>query len=80
MNWSSCQWIVTDDLQMRLAAAKFDQVQNKDRLTLSRDLNEMNQTLWLKSLLATKAAVMGMTRKASKRPANGGLPTNQDKK
>jgi len=78
MNWSSCQWIWTVDLNMRRVAAKFvprllTQDQQTTRLTLWRQLKNRieSEQNFLKTSRATKFGAMGTTLKPNKFRANG---------
>ena len=79
VSWSSCQRILSEELQMKRVAAKFvphvltaDQKQSQvDACLELKEHLEINPDLFLRSLLVTKAGAMPMTQRRSSSQANG---------
>jgi len=88
VSWSSCQRILTADLNMRRVAAKFvlhllTQDQKKLVWLCARSWKirlKMTQTFFLRSSRATKVGAMGTTLRPNKLRANGRHPLHRDRK
>ena len=88
VSWSSCQRILTVDLNKRRVAAKFvPRLLTQDQKPLvclcARILKvrlKVTQTFFLRSSRATKVGAMGTTLTPNKLRANGRLPLHRDRK
>ena len=88
VSWSSCQRILTVDLNMRCVAAKFvPRLLTQDQKTLvwlcARSWKirlKVTQTFFLRSSRATKVGAMGTTLRPNKLRANGRCPLHRDRK
>ena len=88
VNWSSCQRILTVDLNIRRVAATFvPRLLTKDQITLVwlrasswKIRLKVTQTFFLRSSRATKVGAMGTTMRPYKLRANGRRPLHRDRK